>query len=724
MPKRTRSRERFPIGEWAHSVKCKCLEAVEASRSLEHIQQQITGVKETTRILKENNAQLHDEVNELKRKRGLLEDEKVHLPRGSQTTIPTKLDVENSDCMVGLSHNTASKRRKLTVNAATKIHSCSKSPDASSKTATLNGLWNTFVSYANNKDIVKLCSNSRKINTLVVPNIVNDSVANFERSTKNYERSVSVIYRGGIISKRKYNELRSSEMFEFDIHTKKRRRTEFKQGCKVPSLVPYKDVMKFISEQNIGTLHNIPQASAASETEKESEDVVQNLLPLVPGYFIDLQERLLQMANLYLHIESHRPNFLTWFGKEKGNFLVAIGADGAPFGKANEACAWLVSFLNVLERVSSPYDNFLICGGNCAEDHPSMIDYGKLLRSQISILENQVFTVKGQQVCQFIANLKSRQEYEPILGPLVQNAKSDSLHVGNNCWGHWHKRLFTKVMEYAKVGTNVKTVFQLPENNASRKYLKTLRFKMKCKKLYNKVLRWFKEKRKNCDFEFRFTGEETKKFCNGFMYLTEDLVGEGSDIEQPQNLFALSMARMGLHLRNGLSLAVRVSDIKKEDLPKLEEDCRLYFNLASIFHTTNVSVWTMGHCVPFHTRQLIEDLGVGLGINSMQGREAKHQQLASFAEFSLVKNRWDKVFRHEHMSLFWLREQNPLNDNYSKCKDNYIPQRCYTNEYCFCGIAFSSNGKCKYCQSALSKEIATCASSGSITKNESNYEAS
>ena len=68
MPKRTRSRERFPIGEWAHSVKCKCLEAVEASRSLEHIQQQITGVKETTRILKENNAQLHDEVNELKRK--------------------------------------------------------------------------------------------------------------------------------------------------------------------------------------------------------------------------------------------------------------------------------------------------------------------------------------------------------------------------------------------------------------------------------------------------------------------------------------------------------------------------------------------------------------------------------------------------------------------------------------------------------------------------------
>ena len=101
---------------------------------------------------------------------------------------------------------------------------------------------------------------------------------------------MSVIYRGGLLSKRKYNELRSSEMFDFDISTRKRRRTEFKRGCKVPSLVPYKDVMKFISEQEIGTLQNIPQARADSEIEKESEDVNQNLLPIVPGHFIDLQE--------------------------------------------------------------------------------------------------------------------------------------------------------------------------------------------------------------------------------------------------------------------------------------------------------------------------------------------------------------------------------------------------------------------------------------------------
>ena len=77
---------------------------------------------------------------------------------------------------------------------------------------------------------------------------------------------------------------------------------------------------------------------------------------------------------------------------------MALGADGASFGKCNEECAWLLSFLNVTERVSSPYDNFLICGANCGQDHPSVIEYGKLLRSQISVLEKKTFTVKGQQV--------------------------------------------------------------------------------------------------------------------------------------------------------------------------------------------------------------------------------------------------------------------------------------------------------------------------------------
>ena len=63
-------------------------------------------------------------------------------------------------------------------------------------------------------------------------------------------------------------------------------------------------------------MNNIPQATADGEKENEREEINDNLLPMFPGHFIDLKERLLQMADLYFNIESYKPNFLTWFGKE------------------------------------------------------------------------------------------------------------------------------------------------------------------------------------------------------------------------------------------------------------------------------------------------------------------------------------------------------------------------------------------------------------------------
>ena len=68
MSKRMRSRERFSIGECARKAKHKHIEAVEASQSLEKIEQEISSAKETTVILKEKNAQLQGEIKELRRK--------------------------------------------------------------------------------------------------------------------------------------------------------------------------------------------------------------------------------------------------------------------------------------------------------------------------------------------------------------------------------------------------------------------------------------------------------------------------------------------------------------------------------------------------------------------------------------------------------------------------------------------------------------------------------
>ena len=49
---------------------------------------------------------------------------------------------------------------------------------------------------------------------------------------------------------------------------------------------------------------------------------------------------------------------------------MAVEADGAPFGKDDTVTAYLVSFLNLLNRVQSYDDNNLLLGTNCEEDHP------------------------------------------------------------------------------------------------------------------------------------------------------------------------------------------------------------------------------------------------------------------------------------------------------------------------------------------------------------------
>ena len=94
-------------------------------------------------------------------------------------------------------------------------------------------------------------------------------------------------------------------------------------------------------------------------------------------------------------------------------------------------------------------------------------------------------------------------------------------HLGNNCWVHWQKLLFTHVLSKAKIPASAKSVFDLSDENPLRKHLTALRFQLKCKKMYNKILRWFKDKRKTSEFEFRFTGDETKKFWANFMHLIE-----------------------------------------------------------------------------------------------------------------------------------------------------------------------------------------------------------
>lgn len=217
--------------------------------------------------------------------------------------------MKTSDKCVGLSHNILRKRRKLMYDCAKKVHSRPSSTEPEVQCATANGLWSTLVKNCKTKVVTDVLKKWKTVCKTVVPQILAKSVAKFEKSSKNFLRSVSVMYKGGILSKRKYCNIRSSESFDYDIPARKWKHTEFEEGCRVSALVSYKELMKFIEVQDIGELNSIPQATAEGEIEKESEEVNGNLLPMLPGYYIDLKERLIQMADPYLHTDSHIPIF-------------------------------------------------------------------------------------------------------------------------------------------------------------------------------------------------------------------------------------------------------------------------------------------------------------------------------------------------------------------------------------------------------------------------------
>ena len=77
---------------------------------------------------------------------------------------------------------------------------------------------------------------------------------------------------------------------------------------------------------------------------------------------------------------------------------MAIGGDGAPFGKWDQAMSWQISFLNVGPRVASPNDNFLLFGANCKEDHKGIVRLTEKLASDKEAIEKKTYTVMGKEV--------------------------------------------------------------------------------------------------------------------------------------------------------------------------------------------------------------------------------------------------------------------------------------------------------------------------------------
>lgn len=513
--------------------------------------------------------------------------ESVTAPR--KPKIASEVSEANTD-KLKLSKAQFQRRKTKTLHQLQTIH-CNSSSQG--KKPVLDALWTTLISTASKEDMINFVSNSKVSVDSVLPAIVNKKAKEYEQSEENKVRSARYLYDGNLISKRKYTKLRLCTYQRKDPESARgiRRPSEFMKGCPLPNILPYKTLMKFIRSIDIGEKRDL--AEFAKEVNK----------PPVPGVYRPLKPFLIQLANFYLLIDKTVQS-LHWFHGE-GVFYVAVGADGAPFGKDDTATAYLVSFANLLHRVASCDDNHLLLGANCDEDHPLMLAFTSHLNEEMEQMEKEEYmsSVTGQRiqfkfelfpadmkwaskmsgelnnnatyfspfanvnqddkstigasindepgsakwspwtyekrikvvrqvekfkkklpnkgngndrskVTAFIANNRSRQEFDPPLGKFADKIKAEPLHNTNNAWQQWFLILLTVAMTLTeqKCLKAATSISDLPKSAALSLFLTRLKDTAKCGRLHKNICNWFVEKRKkNLKFSYRFTGKELEK---------------------------------------------------------------------------------------------------------------------------------------------------------------------------------------------------------------------
>ena len=87
-----------------------------------------------------------------------------------------------------------------------------------------------------------------------------------------------------------------------------------------------------------------------------------------------------------------------WLGWVKST-VCGSGGRWCAIGNDDTVTAYLVCFLNLLNRVQSCNDNHLLLGANCGEDHPFIKSYSNHLREEMEQIEGKTLTTeRGEQV--------------------------------------------------------------------------------------------------------------------------------------------------------------------------------------------------------------------------------------------------------------------------------------------------------------------------------------
>ena len=229
-------------------------------------------------------------------------------------------------------------------------------------------------------------------------------------------------------------------------------------------------------------------------------------------------------------------------------------------GELTNSASYFSTFANVTQRDSND------CSKSLTEDgskgwrpftyEKRMSDAAKVSkkRKELGIPEDSHLqpASKRQKLTQFISSIKSRQEFEPLVGKAITRAKPEPLHLKNNTVCEQFMKLLKKSLSQSSITASVKAYKDLGESLLFVKFVEFLHRVMTLKFLSDKIKRWFSETKREKDFEFRFRGRESLKYCQHFLSLVKLLVDEVSDQDVLKKLYEVYY--ISIELRAAISL--------------------------------------------------------------------------------------------------------------------------------------------------------------------------
>ena len=133
-------------------------------------------------------------------------------------------------------------------------------------------------------------------------------------------------------------------------------------------------------------------------------------------------------------------------------------------GEISNSAFYFSSFGNVNDDNKSTIGGSLGNDNNCTWrpwDYQSRLNVASKVKAKKEELEKSSYaeSTKRNKLLNLIKSNSSRQEYEPILGQLVDKVYAEPLHNGNNAWQQFHEAMLSHSISKSSIPTSCNNPF-------------------------------------------------------------------------------------------------------------------------------------------------------------------------------------------------------------------------------------------------------------------------